>query len=98
MRVLDLAEAQGSCQCIDRRDRRADGAPLFEANVPVDADPGQFGDFLAPEAGSATSSPVGKADRFGVEFGASRTKEVTELASIGAWHGFFPNAVLAVLG
>jgi hypothetical protein len=67
-----------------------DGSPLFQTDVPIYADPGQFGDFLAPEAGRSTSSPVGKTNRFWVEFGAPRTKKITELASAGVWHGHFP--------
>ena len=99
MRMLDFTEAQRSRQCVNRGDRRTDGPSLFQPDVPIDADPGQFGDFLAPQAGSSTSSPVGKANRFGVEFGAPRTKEVTELASAGVWHGLVSRMqVLTILG
>ena len=99
MRMLDFTEAQRTRQCVNRRDRRTDCPPLFQPDVPIYADPGQFGDFLAPEAGSATSSPVGKTDRFGVEFGAPRTKEVTELTPTRVWHGLVSRMeVLTVLG
>jgi hypothetical protein len=99
MRVLDFTEAQRTRQCVNRGDRRTDGPALFQPDIPIYADPGEFGDFLAPEAGSATSSSVGKADRFGVEFGAPRTKEVAELAAAGVWHGLVSRMeVLTVLG
>ena len=67
MRMLDFTEAQRSRQRVNCGDRRTDGPPLFQPDVPIDPDPGQFGDFLAPQAGSATSSPVGKTNRFGVK-------------------------------
>jgi hypothetical protein len=99
MRMLDFTEAQRTRQCVNRGDRRTDGPPLFQPDIPIYADAGQFGDLLAPQAGSATTSPVGKTDRFGVEFGAPRTKEVTELASTGVRHGLvFQMQVLTVLG
>jgi len=99
MRMLDFTEAQRSRQRVNCGDRRTDGPPLFQPDVPIDPDPGQFGDFLAPQAGSATSSPVGKTNRFGIKFGAPRTKKVAELASAGVWHGLVSRMqVLAVLG
>ena len=97
--MLDFAEAQRTRQRVNRSDRRTDGPPLFQPDVPIDPDPGQFGDFLAPQTGSATSSPGGKTNRFGVKFGAPRTKKVAELASAGVWHDFGSRMqVLAVLG
>src|SRR5450631_2693249 len=99
MRMLDFTEAQRSRQRVNCGDRRTDGPALFQADVPIDPDPGQFGDFLAPQAGSAPSSSVGKTNRFGVEFGAPRTKKVAELTSARVSHGLVPRVqVLTVLG
>jgi hypothetical protein len=71
MRMLDFAEAQRTRKGVDRRDRRTDGPPLFQPDVPIDANAGQFSNFLAPKAGSATPPPVRKTDRFGIELGAA---------------------------
>jgi hypothetical protein len=56
---------------------------LFQPDVPVHADAREFGDFLAPQAGSAAPSAIGKAGRLRIELGAPRTKKITELASAG---------------
>jgi hypothetical protein len=57
MGMLDLAELQRTGQRIDRGDRWADRAALFQADVPVDADAGEFGHFLAPKSGRASPAP-----------------------------------------
>lgn len=50
VRVLDLAEAQRPRQGVDRRERWADRPPLLQADIPVDADAGEFGYLLASQA------------------------------------------------
>jgi NADPH:quinone reductase-like Zn-dependent oxidoreductase len=54
--VLDVGEAQGPGQRVDGGGRRADAAPLLEADVPVDADAGERGDLLAAQAGRAPAA------------------------------------------
>jgi len=46
--VFDFAELQRPSQRVDRGAGGANRPSLFEPDVPVDADPRKFGDFLAP--------------------------------------------------
>jgi len=68
MPVFGLGQPQRARQRIDRRSRRADGSPLLEADVPVDADAGEFSHLLAPQAGRAPPRPTGRPTTFGVSF------------------------------
>jgi hypothetical protein len=63
MGMLRLAEAQRPRQRIDGGDGRIDGASLFQPDIPVDADPREFGHLLAPQARGPTPPPSCKANR-----------------------------------
>ena len=65
MSMLRLAEPQRASQSIDGGDRRADGPSLFQPDVPVDTNAGEFGHLLAPQAGGAPPPPAWKADGLG---------------------------------
>jgi hypothetical protein len=65
MGMLRLAEAQRARQRVDGGDRRTDGASLFQPDIPIDADPREFGHLLAPQTRGSTPPPGWKADRLG---------------------------------
>jgi hypothetical protein len=67
MPVLGLAQAKRAGQGVDRGDGRADRSPLFQAGVPVDADPRELGHLLAPQARCSPPLAVRQAQRRGAQ-------------------------------
>src|SRR5712675_1279956 len=65
MSMFRLAEPQRASQSIDGGDRRADGPSLFQPDVPIDTDAGEFGHLLTPEAGGAPPPPAWKTNALG---------------------------------
>jgi hypothetical protein len=65
MAMFGFAETQSTRERIDRGDRGADRASLFQPDVPVDTDARKFGHLLASEARSPPPAPVWKTDRLG---------------------------------
>lgn len=90
MRMLGLAEAQRTRERIDGGDRRADGAALLEADVPVDANAGELGDLLAAEPCGAPPPACGKADGLRRQLFAAGAEEVAEFDTARVGHGVFP--------
>lgn len=88
--MFGLAEAQRTRQRIDGRDRRADGAALLEADVPVDADAGELGDLLAAEPRGAPPLPCGKADRLRRQLFAAGAEEIAEFDAAWISDGMLP--------
>ena len=67
MGMLDLGEAKRTSQGLDRRDGRAHRAPLFEPDVPIDADARELGHLLATQARRASSASRRQADGLGCQ-------------------------------
>ncbi len=63
VRVLDRFQPQSAGEGVDGAGRRADVAALFEADVSIDADAGEFSHFLAPQAQGATLSSTAQTHR-----------------------------------
>jgi hypothetical protein len=76
--VFGLGQPQRARQRVDRRSRRADGSSLLEADVPVDADAGELGHLLPPQAGRAPPPPHRQANRLRHQLLPPRPQEVAE--------------------
>src|SRR4051794_19991997 len=81
MSVLRWGQLQGTRDRLEDRRGRADVAALLEPRVPGRADPGELGDLLAPEPGSAPAATCRKADILRAERLAAVAKEVGELST-----------------
>ena len=73
------AEAQGLGEGIKDLAGGAHIAALLQERAVRGGDAGQLGHLFAAQAGSPPSSPGRQADLFGLEAGASRAKEITQL-------------------
>ncbi|MGY3118306.1 hypothetical protein ACVWXQ_002243 [Bradyrhizobium sp. S3.14.4] len=84
--MLGLAQPQRTGERIDGGDRRADGAPLLETDVPVDTDAGELGDLLAAQARGAPAAARGKTDRLRRQLFAAGPQEVAEFDAARVGH------------
>lgn len=80
---LGVAQAQGRGDSSQYCGRRVRGSSLFQANVVVDTDIREHGDFLAPKTGDPSVRQRGKADLLGAHPGPSRLQELTKLGTHG---------------
>ena len=87
MRMLDFTEAQRSRQRVNCGDRRTDGPALFQPDVPIDADSGEFGDLLTPQAWGSAPSHIRKPDGLRTQPLAPRSQEIAEFAALRVCHG-----------
>ena len=65
---------------VDRRSRRADGSSLLKADVPVDADAGEFGHLLPPQAGRTPPPAHRQADCLRRQLLPPRPQEIAKFA------------------
>jgi hypothetical protein len=79
--VLGVVEVQGAGESVEHGGAGAGLLAAFQADVVVDADAGERGQFLAAQTGGAASARAyGEADLVGARLGAPRVQEPAQLA------------------
>jgi hypothetical protein len=83
LRAFSQRELQGVGDTVDRPPRYGNVTTLLEPGIQGDADPGEFGDFLAPQTGRPPTRSQRKTYLLGSQFLTAISKKIGHFRTSG---------------